>query len=261
MPDNKTSGEKQMRLEEAVLLRTTNKGKLREFITTVSEEKFHSDFGIIDLGELLQKEIGDTITSHMGQVFVIQKPRMPDMFKYARRTGAPMMPKDIGSVIAYTGLNKQDSVLDAGTGSGILAMYLGSIAKRVVSYEVKDDFATVARRNIERAGLDNVEVRCGNIVNEISALDEKFDVVTLDTIDAMDVIRNVKKVLHAGGFVVTYSPFFEQTKEIRDRMAEAGFVDVTTIECIEREISFSDRGTRPSTARVGHTGFITIART
>ncbi|MGP8321013.1 MAG: tRNA (adenine-N1)-methyltransferase [Methanosarcinaceae archaeon] len=249
-----------MRFGEAVLLKTTNKGKLREFIITVSEEKFHSDFGIIDIRELLQKEVGDTITSHMGQVFVIRKPRMPDMFRYARRTGAPIMPKDIGPIIAYTGLNKHDSVLDAGTGSGILAMYLGSIAKRVVSYEVKDDFAAVARRNIESAGLDNVEVRFGNIVDCIASLDEKFDVVTLDTIDAKDVICNVKKVLSPGGFVVTYSPFFEQSKEIRVKIGEAGFVDVTTIECIEREILFSDRGTRPSTVRVGHTGFITIAR-
>ncbi|TAN36219.1 MAG: SAM-dependent methyltransferase, partial [Candidatus Methanoperedens sp.] len=36
--------------------------------------------------------------------------------------------------------------------------------------------------------------------------------------------------------------------------------DVITIETIEREISFTARGTRPSTSRVGHTGFITIAR-
>ncbi len=249
-----------MRLGESILLRAEHKGKLREFITIVSEEKFHTDFGIIDLEELLQKEVGDTITSHMGQEFVIQKPRMPDHFKYAKRTGAPMMPKDIGSVIAYTGLNKEDSVLDAGTGSGILAMYLGSIAKRVVSYEVRDEFVDVARKNMERAGLDNVEVRCGNIVDEIATLDEKFDVVTLDTIDSKDVVLNVRKVLRPGGFVVTYSPFIEQTKDIRERMAEVGFVDVVTIECIEREISFSERGTRPATTRVGHTGFITVAR-
>ncbi|MBW6470623.1 MAG: methyltransferase domain-containing protein [Methanosarcinaceae archaeon] len=249
-----------MKLGKSILLRAEQKGKLREFITAVSVEKFHTDFGIIDLEELLQKEIGDTIISHMGQEFIIQKPRMPDHFKYAKRTGAPMIPKDIGSLIAYTGLNKEDSVLDAGTGSGILAMYLGSIAKHVLSYEVRDEFVDVARKNMERAGLDNVEVRCGNIVDEIANLDEKFDVVTLDTIDSKDVISNVRKVLLPGGFVVTYSPFIEQTKEIRDRMAEVGFVDVLTLENIEREITFSDRGTRPATTRVGHTGYITIAR-
>jgi len=116
----------------------------------------------------------------------------------------------------------------------------------------------VARENIRRAGLDNIEVHCGNIADEIVDLVEKFDVVTLDTIDARDAVPHVKNVLNTGGFLVTYSPFFEQTKEIRTRVAEAGFVEVTTLECIERAISFTDRGTRPATARVGHTGFIMV---
>jgi tRNA (adenine57-N1/adenine58-N1)-methyltransferase len=185
---------------------------------------------------------------------------MPDFFNHAKRTGAPMTPKDIGLIIAYTGLNKNDSVLDAGTGSGILAMYLGSIAKRVLSYEVRDNFAVVARKNIQNAGLDNVEIRCGNIVEEISSIEERFDVVTLDTQDSRDVVSHIPAILNPGGFLVTYSPFFEQTKEIRDAITAANFYDVKTIECSEREISFSERGTRPSTMHVGHTGFITIAR-
>lgn len=249
-----------MRLGDVVLLKTSHNGKMREFIVTVSDEKFHNDFGIIELGKLLEKESGDTVHSHMGQEFVIQKPRMPDFFRHAKRTGAPIMPKDVGMILAYTGLNKEDTVLDAGTGSGILAMYLGSIAKRVLSYEIREDFAAVAQENVKRAGLENVEVRCGNIVDKIVDLDEKFDVVTLDTIDAKDVIPNVKNVLKNGGFLATYSPFFEQTKDIRTSIDKAGFMEVTTIECMERSISFTDRGTRPSTARVGHTGFITIAR-
>ena len=243
-----------------VLLKTMHKGKMREFVATVSDEKFHNDFGIIELGELLEKKAGDTILSHMGQEFVIQKPRMSDFFRHAKRTGAPIMPKDVGMIFAYTGLNKEDTVLDAGTGSGILAMYLGSIAKRVVTYEIKEDFAAVAQENVKRAGLDNVEVRCGNIMDEIAGLDEKFDVVTLDIMDTKDVIPNVKNVLNPGGFIATYSPFFEQTKDIRTAIDKAGFMEVTTIECMERAISFSDRGTRPATKRVGHTGFITIAR-
>ncbi|MDN5309447.1 MAG: tRNA (adenine57-N1/adenine58-N1)-methyltransferase catalytic subunit [Methanolobus sp.] len=245
---------------ELVMLKTSHRGKVREFIVNVSEDRFHTDFGIIDLSVLLDKGPGDTVVSHMGQEFTVQRPRMPDFFNHAKRSGAPMMPKDIGPIIAYTGLNKHDTVLDAGTGSGVLAMYLGSIAKRVLSYEVREDFAQLARQNILSAGLDNVEVRCGNIVEEIVTLDERFDLVTLDTQDSKNVIPHVRKVLNPGGFLVTYSPFFEQTKDIREAIDAADFYDVRTMEFSEREISFSERGTRPATARVGHTGFITIAR-
>ncbi|WP_445474124.1 tRNA (adenine-N1)-methyltransferase [Methanococcoides methylutens] len=249
-----------MKLGEVVLLKTSHRGKIREFITSVSDEKFHTDFGMIEMSELLEKEAGDTVVSHMGQEFVIQLPRMPDFFRHAKRTGAPIMPKDIGMILGYTGINKNDVVLDAGTGSGILAMYLGSIAKRVLSFEIREDFVDVARENIRRAGLENVEVRCGNIVDEIKGLDEKFNAVILDTIDSASVVPHVPSILAPGGFLVTYSPFLEQTGHIRKAIDEADFFEVRTIECIERAMSFSDRGTRPSTSRVGHTGYITIAR-
>ena len=249
-----------MKMDDVVLLKTEHKGKIKELIVSVSDGQLHTEFGIIELEDLIDKEFGDFISSHKGQEYVIQKPRMPDLFKHAKRTGAPMMPKDIGAIIGHTGLNKDDTVLDSGTGSGILAMYLGSVAKKVVSYEVREEFIKVARRNIEMAGLNNIEVRCGNIVDAIKELDEGFDVITLDTIDSKDVIPHVRNVLLPGGFVVTYSPFMEQAKEIRDALKKADAFEANTFEFTEREISFSERGTRPSTTRVGHTGYITIAR-
>lgn len=245
---------------ELVLLKTSYRGKIREFIVKVSDDRLHTDFGIIELSSLFDKQPGDTVFSHKEQEFTIQRPKMPDFFRHAKRTGAPMMPKDIGMIMAYTGLNKNDVVLDAGTGSGILAMYMGSVAKRVVTYEVKEDFVQVARKNVGNAGLDNVELRCGDIVDEIKNINEKFDIITLDTQNTKDVISNIRNVLYPGGFLATYSPFFEQTKEIREALEIAGFYEVRTIECTEREIAFSSRGTRPSTTKVGHTGFITIAR-
>ncbi len=245
---------------ELVLLKTSHRDKVKEFIAKVSDDQLHTNFGIIELSSLMDKVPGETVVSHKGQEFTIQRPKMPDFFRHAKRTGAPMMPKDIGMIIAYTGLNKNDAVLDAGTGSGILTMYLGSIAKRVVTYEVREDFVDVARKNVENAGLDNVELRCGDIVDEIKNIDEKFDVITLDTQNSKDVIPYVMDILYPGGFLATYSPFFEQTKEIRDAIEAAQFCDVVTMEFTEREISFSSRGTRPSTSKVGHTGFITIAR-
>ncbi|MDO8726744.1 MAG: methyltransferase domain-containing protein [Candidatus Methanoperedens sp.] len=246
-------------METPVILKTTCKGKIKEYFA-IQSGKLHTDLGIIDLDELQTRSFGDIICSHLGAEFVIQKPKAPDLFKYAKRTGAPMMPKDIGLIISNTGLCSSDHVLDAGTGSGILAIYLGGIAKRVVTYEIREEFIEVAKQNFALAGITNIELRCGDISVEIQGIDEKFDVITLDTFDASKVIPYVPGVLYPGGFLAVYSPFFEQAKEVREAIGKTKFTDVTTIETIEREISFTDRGTRPSTSRVGHTGFITFAR-
>ncbi len=244
---------------EPVILKTFHMGKIKEYFA-MPEGELHTDVGIIKLDDLKTKTFGDTISSHLGIEFIIQKPRAPDFFTHAKRSGAPMMPKDIGVIISNTGLCSSDYVLDAGTGSGILAIYLGMIAKKVVSYEIREEFLELAKKNIALSGLTSIELRHGDVVEEIQKLNEKFDVVTLDTSAAAQAVQHVPSVLYPGGFVAVYSPFFEHTKEIREAIEKTSYTEVRTIENIEREISFTERGTRPSTARVGHTGFITIAR-
>lgn len=246
-------------MDSPVILKIFHNGKTKEYFTKMQDD-LHTDLGIVHLEELKTKSFGDKICSHIGHEFTIQKPRAPDFFKYAKRTGAPMMPKDIGVIIANTGLCSTDTVLDAGTGSGILAIYLGSIAKRVVSYEIREEFVENARRNIDLSGLSNIELRQGDIAVEIQDLGERFDVITLDTAAASQVIKHIPGVIYPGGFTAIYSPFFEHAKEIRCELDKIDHTDVITVENMEREISFGERGTRPSTARVGHTGFITIAR-
>jgi len=246
-------------MDTPVILKIFHKGKMKEYFVK-PEGEMHTDLGIIKLDELKSKNFGDKICSHLGVEFVIQKPRAPDFFIHAKRSGAPMMPKDIGVIISNTGLCSSDHVLDAGTGSGILAIYLGQIAEKVVTYEVREEFLEIARNNIALTGLSSIECRHGDIVEEIGKLDEKFDVITLDTIAAARVIPFVPDVIFPGGFLVTYSPFLEQAKEIREAIGKTNFIEVRTIETLEREISFTDRGTRPATTRVGHTGYITIAR-
>jgi tRNA (adenine57-N1/adenine58-N1)-methyltransferase len=231
----------------------------REYFASAGEEKLHTDLGIVDLKALEGVAWGSIIESHLGRPFTVVKPRAPDFFKHMRRTGAPMMPKDIGAIIAYTGVRPSDTILDAGTGSGVLAVYLGTIAKKVITYESNEQFADNAKKNVALAGLDNVEVRHGDILQELDRLEGPFDLVTLDLQDASKAVPGAHKLLLPGGFLATYSPFFEQAAETRRAVEEAGFSEMSTIIVGEQELEVGRRGTRPST-RVGHTGFITIAR-
>jgi tRNA (adenine57-N1/adenine58-N1)-methyltransferase len=246
-----------LRDSDGVLLKKNG----REFLVSVGDGELHTDLGVVKLSELRSKNFGERIATHLGHEFLIIKPRMLDLFNNLKRVGTPMMPKDIGVIIAYTGISPSDRVLDAGTGSGILAIFLGNIVRsgKVISYEKNEEFVKIARENISIAGLRNVEVRHGDIFIEIEKLEEQFDIVTLDLEGAHKLISKLRRVLKLGGYIAAYSPYFEHMKQIRIAMERERYSEIRTIEIIEREIEFGEKGTRPST-RVGHTGYITLAR-
>jgi tRNA (adenine57-N1/adenine58-N1)-methyltransferase len=221
-------------------------------------ETLETDLGVIEVPE--DVEPGDTIESHLGEAFVARSLQGPDLFHHMERTGAPMMPRDVGLIMGKTGVGKGDRVLDAGTGTGVLAGALGRIGAEVVTYEQKAEFAEVARENMALADVaDRVDVRTGDVTADLDEL-SGFDVLTLDTEDAPAVVEHATDILVPGGFVAVYSPFVEDTREVVSTAREEGLESITTEETIQREMDFDERGSRPSTAGVGHTGFLTFAR-
>ena len=229
----------------------------REYLRAPGEE-LQTDLGVLNVPDDVAP--GDELETHLGERFVVRALRVPDLFHHLDRTGAPMMPRDVGLVVGHTGAQSGDRVLDAGTGTGILASALGRLGADVVTYERDSEFAEVARENMVVAGVDDrVEVRAGNVVEELDDVG-KFDLVTLDTADAPTVVERVPDLLVPGGFVAVYSPFVEGTREAVEAAESAGLADVRTFETIQREMDFGERGSRPSTAGVGHTGYLTFAR-
>jgi len=206
-------------------------GEGREFWVKAGPGKLGTDKGQIDLESMVGKSGGDVITTHSGAEFTIRIPRPTDFFAYGKRSGAPMLPKDIGLVIAYTGMNHNDDVLDAGTGSGIAAIYFGGVAKTVKTYEIRPEFSNLAKKNITEAKLQNVEA----VAADFLAADGNYDVVHLDLQIQPEHVAHAYSLLRSGGYLACYTPFLEQ-------MA----------------IGWK-RGTRPSTS-VSHSGYVTIAR-
>jgi len=229
----------------------------REFLCEPGAE-VHTDLGVIDVPE--DVEPGDSVETHLGEEFRVRGLRGPDLFDHMERTGAPMMPKDIGLVMGHTGISRGDRVLDAGTGTGVLSAYMGRAGANVTTFERKEEFAEVARENMELAEVaDTVDVRTGDLVEELDSLGT-FDVVTLDTPNADELLSDLPDHLVSGGFVAVYSPFVENARDCELAARDAGFEEVSSRETIQRYMDFDDRGSRPSTAGVGHTGYLLFAR-
>lgn len=237
-----------------MLLLIDEKG--RKYLT--GEDELHTKYGVVDLKEVRP---GGTVTSHLGHIFTVLEPGIVDLYEKMPRAGSYMLKKDLGLILAYTGVGTGDVVVDAGTGTGALAMFLGNVVSptgRVYSYEIREDFARLARENIQRAGLSEyVEVLNRDIAEGI---DVEASLVTLDMDRPWRAVPAASRALRPGGFIAVYTPYVEQARRVREALKEAGFKAAETVELIQRGMDFRAQGTRPKTARVGHTGYLTFAR-
>jgi len=188
--------------------------------------------------------------------------RLPDILPKLTRGPQIITLKDAALISAFTGISSGDLVVDAGSGSGFLAIYMGNLVKpdgRVISYERRADFASLAERNVKKAGLEKyVEIKNKDIFNGI---DEKnVDVITLDLPEPWSAVKHSKLALEKGGFLVSYVPTIEQVRHFVLECGKNGLEHEKTVECMIREMVLHERGTRPQIKGIMHTGYITFVR-
>ncbi len=107
--------------------------KSKQYFVKDTNKGFHTTFGVIQPAEL-QKSNGSVIKSEQGKEFVIFNAQFVDLYKRLRKLPQTIPLKDIGFIIAETGINKDSVVLDAGAGSGALAASLARVVKKVITW-------------------------------------------------------------------------------------------------------------------------------
>ncbi len=231
------------------------------FLVEKFEGTLHTHDGIINLEELRNKKFGDEVKTHLGVKYKILPYRAVDFFKHFKRSATPIMPKDIGAIIAYTGLSPDSLILDAGTGTGMLAAYLAHFNKygEVVTVEKRKEFAKIAKDNFKLAGLKNIHQIVGDVLFVADGFKSEFDLVVLDMKDDILFIPKAFEILKYGGHLVVYNPYIEATRAVYEKMIKVGFRNVESFEIVKIDYEHKRVGTRPFT-RVWHTGFLVIGR-
>jgi len=187
------------------------------------------------------------------------KSNLLDILKKLKRVPQIIMPKDASLIFGYTGVSPNSLIVDAGTGSGFLAIFLAYYCKKgkVVTYEKRCDFAKVAKMNIKLTGLKNIVLKEKNV---LGGIDEKnVDLITLDMKDAEKIVKMSFDALKTGGWLVIYSPYIEQVISVREEIEKLNFKEIKTVENIVREWRVG-RHTLPEVSGIMHTGWLTFAR-
>lgn len=224
-------------------------------------QEFQSDLGIISSEILSSAKIGDEVKSHLNHSFKIIKPNINDFIDLMDRRCSILIKKDIGTVLAYTGLGAGSRVIDAGTGAGAIALNFGNVVGetgQVFTYEIRKDFAEVAKKNIQTFGIENIEVKNQNIKDGID--EDNIDLVFLDLPKPYEIFEEVYDSLNLGGYLAVYAPYINQA-EISYRVAKKlNFYNIEILETLERGLEVRQNGTRPKTRMVGHSGYLLFAR-
>ena len=182
----------------------------------------------------------------------------PEILKKCKRGPQVILPKDIGIILAYSGIGKNSVVVDAGAGSGWLSVSLANVAKKVTAYEWREEFAELAEKNAKRAGVEgSLTIKRANVLEGIE--EREVDLVTLDLADSDKAVSHAHAALRAGGMVFGYLPHVEQARRFHEACTAAGFDEPHMMEVIVRDYLVRTAGVRPENTGLTHTAYLVFA--
>lgn len=206
-------------------------------------------------------------TNRQGQ-FICLRPTLEDHLLRLPRQTQILFAKDLGLILLKANLHPGAKILEAGIGSGSLATtllhHLGP-AGHLISYEIREEFAKLALRNLEaareRLGSSGARhtLRLHNIYDGI--VDDDLDTIFLDVPEPARVLPHAVKALRPGGVFLAWLPTALQVYElVRALQRDTHFTYVETTETLQRPWDVGPNSVRPAHRMVAHTGFLIRAR-
>ena len=235
----------------------------KKWLTKVAQDKkFHTHLGIIDVSSIIGMEYGSAIRTTEGKLIFLMEPTIHDFIMKSERKTQIVYPKDLGYIVARTGLKNGSKVLEVGTGSGALATFMASIVKpegHIYSFDVNSEFMEMAKRNLEKAGMAKYVTMHQHDPHQGVDI-RNVDVATVDLGDPWTVVDQVHDALKGGGAFVAICPTMNQIERTAAQLKKSGYADIDCVELMIRNIEAREGMTRPSMRMIGHTTYLVFAR-
>jgi tRNA (adenine57-N1/adenine58-N1)-methyltransferase catalytic subunit len=224
----------------------------------------HTHRGQLSHDTLLGLSDGSVVVSSGGTPYLALRPLLADWTLSMPRGAQVVYPKDVAQILLMGDVFPGARVLEAGAGSGALSCALLRAvgdAGRVRSYEMRADFAEIARRNVEGYfGGPHPAWRLE--VGDVAGCDETgFDRVVLDLLTPWELVPLVGRALLPGGVLVGYVATTPQLSDLVEALREhGGFTEPHAWESMLRDWHADGLAVRPEHRMVAHTAFLVTAR-
>lgn len=246
------------------------KGRRHNF-ELVEGKRFFSNRGHIEHDELIGREEGFTVTSSAGGEYLCFRPLLSEFVVSMPRGAAVVYPKDAAQIVALADIFPGAHVVEAGVGSGALTCSLLRAVGpygRVSSYERREEFADVARKNVNQFfGAPDGQTHpawnltLGDLAEALPASGERADRVILDMLAPWECLDAAADALRPGGIVCAYVATTTQlSKFVETVRVHGGFTEPQAWESLVRDWHVEGLAVRPGHKMIGHTAFLVTAR-
>jgi tRNA (adenine57-N1/adenine58-N1)-methyltransferase len=232
-------------------------------------KSFHTNRGGLSHDDIIGRDEGFTITSTSGGEYLVFRPLLSEFVVSMPRGAAVVYPKDAAQIVAMADIFPGACVVEAGAGSGALSCSLLRAVGpggRVASYERREEFADVARRNVDQffGGRHPAwTLTVGDLVESLPVghAPGTVDRVVLDMLAPWECVEVVADALTPGGLVVAYVATTTQLARVVETLRAHGeFTEPQPWETLVRDWHVEGLAVRPGHKMNGHTGFLVTAR-
>ena len=225
---------------------------------------YHTHRGGVSHDDLLGKPDGSVVTSSGNTVYLALRPLLADYVLSMPRGAQVIYPKDAAQIVAMGDIFPGAKVLEAGAGSGALSCSLlraVGVGGTLHSYEVRDDFAAVAAKNVE-AFFGGPHPAWTLTVGDVAGCEEVgYDRIILDMLAPWEMMDLLSRALVPGGVFIGYVATVPQLSELVEALrAHGGFTEPRAWESLVRDWHAEGLAVRPDHRMIAHTAFLISSR-
>ncbi len=229
----------------------------------------HGRTGKIAHDSIIGRPAGLSFLSGDGNEFICVRPTLEDfLLKGIKRHTQIIYPKDLGSILIQGDIYPGARVLEAGMGSGAVALllrrFLGPDGE-LISYEKREDFAQLAAETFEYFQTQYGQFLCPHTVqirDVYEGIDESdLDAILLDVPEPHHALAAAAQSVRPNGALLCWVPTALQVFAcVRGLQESPDWARIRTTETLVRPWHVSTQSLRPAQRMVGHTGFLVYAR-
>ncbi|MEM9562221.1 MAG: tRNA (adenine-N1)-methyltransferase [Actinomycetota bacterium] len=260
--DDATADQAERPLVEGDLVLLVDAKGRRYLVTLAAGTEFQTHAGVVPHEQLIGRSEGIVVSTTKGQRFTAYRPSLSDYILAMPRGAQVIYPKDIGPILMLADIEPGCRVFESGVGSGALSMGMLRTGATIVGYELREDFAARATKNVRGfLGPDVLDRYDVHLQDSYQGIDHTgFDRAVLDLPEPWRVVPHLADAMRPGAIVVSYSPSIIQVTKTREALDRAGFAEASTMEVLNRNWHIDGNAVRPDHRMVAHTGFLTRAR-